>query len=76
LLLDGEGSNAMARLDRDVFDRGGVRYLILFEGINDIEAQTCSHQPYDSLVKQLEWGWRRSLRRRMIAASRFLSLRK
>jgi lysophospholipase L1-like esterase len=56
LLLDGDGPNAMARLDWDVLDRSGVRYLILFEGINDIEAQTRSHQPYDALVKQLEWG--------------------
>ncbi|MGD0481275.1 MAG: SGNH/GDSL hydrolase family protein [Terracidiphilus sp.] len=56
LLLDGDGPNAMARLNWDVLDRSGVRYLILFEGINDIEAQTRSHQPYDELVKQLEWG--------------------
>lgn len=56
LLLDGDGPNAMARLNWDVLDRSGVRYLILFEGINDIEAQTRVHQPYDALVKQLEWG--------------------
>lgn len=56
LLLDGDGPNAMARLNWDVLDRSGVRYLILFEGINDIEAQTRVHQPYDELVKQLEWG--------------------
>jgi lysophospholipase L1-like esterase len=56
LLLDGDGPNAMARLNWDVLDRSGVRYLILFEGINDIEAQTRMHQPYDALLKQLEWG--------------------
>ncbi len=56
LLLDGDGPNAMARLNWDVLDRSGVRTLILFEGINDIEAQTRSHQPYDLLVKRLEWG--------------------
>jgi lysophospholipase L1-like esterase len=56
LLLDGDGPNAMARLNWDVLGRSGVRYLILFEGINDIEAQTRVHQPYDELVKQLEWG--------------------
>jgi lysophospholipase L1-like esterase len=56
LLLDGDGPNAMARLNWDVLDRSGVRYLILLEGINDIEAQTRIHQPYDELVKQLEWG--------------------
>jgi lysophospholipase L1-like esterase len=56
LLFDGDGPNAMARLNWDVLDRSGVHYLILFEGINDIEAQTRNHQPYDALVKQLEWG--------------------
>lgn len=56
LLLNGDGPNAVARLNWDVLDRSGVRYLILFEGINDIEAQTRVHQPYDALVKQLEWG--------------------
>jgi lysophospholipase L1-like esterase len=56
LLLDGDGPNAMARVNWDVLDRSGVRYLILFEGINDIEAQTRVHQPYDELVQQLEWG--------------------
>jgi lysophospholipase L1-like esterase len=55
LLLDGDGPNALARLNWDVLDRSGVRTLILFEGINDIEAQTRSHQPYEELVKQLEW---------------------
>ncbi|MFZ0339362.1 MAG: SGNH/GDSL hydrolase family protein [Terracidiphilus sp.] len=56
LLLDGDGPNAVARLNWDVLDRSGVRYLILFEGINDIEAQTRNHQPYGDLVQQLEWG--------------------
>ena len=56
LLLDGDGPNVLARLDWDVFDRSGVRYLILFEGINDIEAATRNHQPYDKLVENLEQG--------------------
>lgn len=36
LLLDGLGPNALARFDRDVLARPGVRYLIVQEGINDI----------------------------------------
>jgi lysophospholipase L1-like esterase len=56
LLLDGDGPNALARLDWDVLDRAGVRYLILFEGINDIEAATRNHQSYDKLVESLEQG--------------------
>ncbi len=36
VLNDGRGPNALARLDRDVLAQSGVRYLIVFEGINDI----------------------------------------
>ncbi len=39
LLLDGTdfGRNALARLDEDVLSLGGVRTLIVLEGINDIQ---------------------------------------
>lgn len=40
LLLDGLGPNALARLDRDVLAQAGVRYLIVFEGVNDIGTAT------------------------------------
>lgn len=36
LLHDKAGPNALARFDRDVLAQSGVKYLILFEGINDI----------------------------------------
>jgi lysophospholipase L1-like esterase len=36
LLRDGLGPSALARLARDVLDQTGVRFLIVFEGINDI----------------------------------------
>jgi lysophospholipase L1-like esterase len=36
LLRDGAGSNALARLDRDVLAVPGVTDVLLFEGINDI----------------------------------------
>ena len=36
LLHDVEGTNALARLDRDVLVQAGARYLIVLEGINDI----------------------------------------
>ena len=40
ILHDGAGENALARLDRDVLAQGGVRYLIILEGINDIGGNT------------------------------------
>ena len=36
VLLDGLGPNAVSRFDRDVLAQPGVRWLILFEAINDI----------------------------------------
>ncbi len=36
LLIDGLGPNALARFDRDVLAQAGVRYLIVFEGVNDL----------------------------------------
>jgi lysophospholipase L1-like esterase len=56
VLLDGDGPSAMARLDWDVLARSGVRYLILFHGINDIEYYTRFRQPYQDLVAHLAAG--------------------
>lgn len=36
VLLDSLGPNAMARFDHDVLAQAGVKWLIVFEGINDI----------------------------------------
>jgi len=36
LLTDGLGPNVLARFDRDVLAQAGVRYLIVFEGVNDL----------------------------------------
>jgi lysophospholipase L1-like esterase len=36
VLHDTVGTNASARLDRDVLVQSGARYLIVLEGINDI----------------------------------------
>jgi lysophospholipase L1-like esterase len=36
LLTDGLGPNALARFDRDVLAPAGVRWVIMFEGVNDL----------------------------------------
>jgi lysophospholipase L1-like esterase len=36
LLTNGLGPNALARFDRDVLAQAGVRWLIVFEGVNDL----------------------------------------
>jgi len=40
LLTDGLGPNALARFDRDVLAPAGVRWLIVFEGVNDLGGMT------------------------------------
>jgi len=36
ILNDGLGPNAIGRIDRDVLAQSGVRWLLVFEGVNDI----------------------------------------
>ncbi|MEW9551710.1 SGNH/GDSL hydrolase family protein [Nonomuraea sp. NPDC050783] len=36
VLRDGLGPSALARLDRDVLARSGARWLLVFEGVNDL----------------------------------------
>lgn len=36
LLADGLGPSALSRIERDVLSHSGVRYVLLFEGVNDI----------------------------------------
>lgn len=57
ILLDGLGPNALARFDRDVLAQTGVRYLIVFEGINDIgtfdPGGTQARAAHEALVRDL-----------------------
>lgn len=57
LLTDGLDPNALARFDRDVLAPAGVRWVILFEGVNDLgglarngEVTSAEH---DALVKRV-----------------------
>lgn len=36
ILADGLGPNAIGRIDRDVLAQSGVKYAMIFEGVNDI----------------------------------------
>ena len=57
LLLDGLGPNALARFDRDVLAQAGVRYLIVFEGVNDLGTLTRDHEvssaEHEALVRRI-----------------------
>lgn len=57
VLEDGLGPNAMSRLDRDMLAQPGIRWLIVFEAINDIGTfdpdGTKPKAAHDALVRQL-----------------------
>ena len=44
LLIDGLGPNALARFDRDVLAPTGVRWVIVFEGVNDLGGLAREHE--------------------------------
>ena len=58
LLTDGLGANALARMDRDVLAQSGVRYVFVFEGINDIgmlaRGKTATPEEHQALVTRME----------------------
>lgn len=58
LLTDGLGPNALARFDRDVLAQPGIRWLIVFEGVNDLGGLTfhgeVSAAAHARLVHQME----------------------
>jgi len=57
VLTDGLGPNALARFDRDVLAQAGVRYLIVFEGVNDLGGLTRTREAapaeHAALVQQI-----------------------
>ncbi|HEX4030620.1 MAG TPA: SGNH/GDSL hydrolase family protein [Terracidiphilus sp.] len=50
ILHDRGGQNALARLNRDVLSQSNVRYLILLEGINDIQRTTAPEGASDPVT--------------------------
>jgi lysophospholipase L1-like esterase len=57
ILLDGNGPNALARFSRDVLAQPGVKYVVVFEGVNDLGVASrlaeISQDAHDALVAHL-----------------------
>ncbi|KAF2477354.1 SGNH hydrolase [Lindgomyces ingoldianus] len=55
VLIDGLGPNALGRIDRDVLAHPGVKYAMIFEGVNDIgtadATPTAQEAVYQSLTQ-------------------------
>jgi lysophospholipase L1-like esterase len=67
LLLDGLGPNALARFDRDVVDRPGVRWVIVLEGVNDLGTLTrdapATAETHRDLVERIEAAYAQMIER-------------
>jgi lysophospholipase L1-like esterase len=63
VVRDGAGVSALARFDRDVLGRPGVKWVILLEGINDINIRGRSAEPEALTSDELIAGYRQIIER-------------
>jgi lysophospholipase L1-like esterase len=63
VLRDGAGVSALARLDRDVLTRPGVKWVILLEGINDINIRTRPGGANPLTAEELIGGYKQIIER-------------
>ena len=63
VLRDGAGISALARLDRDILTRPGVKWVILLEGINDINIRTRPGGANPLTADELIGGYRQIIER-------------
>ena len=63
VLRDGAGVSALARLDRDIFSTPGVKWVILLEGINDINLHGQVRGPNALTSEDLIRGYRQIIAR-------------
>jgi len=72
VLRDGAGISALARFDRDVLSRPGVKWMILLEGINDINIRGRNPGPDALTSDELIAGYRQLIERARTAGIRVI----
>jgi lysophospholipase L1-like esterase len=72
VLRDGAGISALARFDRDVLSRPGVKWMILLEGINDINIRGRNPGPDALTSDELIAGYRQLIERAHTAGIRVI----
>ena len=67
LLTDGVGPNVLARVERDVLAQPGARWVIVFEGINDLggleRTGTATQKDRDALVQRMTGAYEQVIAR-------------
>jgi len=72
VLRDGAGVSALARFERDVLSRAGVKWMILLEGINDINIRGRNAGPDGLTSDELIAGYRQLIERAHTAGIRVI----
>ncbi|CZT15042.1 related to lysophospholipase L1 and related esterases [Ramularia collo-cygni] len=63
VLADGLGPSALSRIERDVLSHSGVRYVLLFEGVNDIGTGDISPSAQGQIGDRLIQAYRQIITR-------------
>ncbi|KAL1968399.1 hypothetical protein VTN77DRAFT_1928 [Rasamsonia byssochlamydoides] len=58
ILQDGLGPNVISRVDRDILAQSGVRYAMIFEGVNDIGEAAPDPASQQAIGDSLIWAYR------------------
>lgn len=63
ILADGLGPNALGRIDRDVLAQSGVKFVMIFEGVNDIGTADVTQAAQDAVFEQLVFAFKQIITR-------------
>ncbi|KAF1961767.1 SGNH hydrolase [Byssothecium circinans] len=58
ILADGLGPSALSRIERDVLSHPGVKYAMIFEGVNDIGTAPATPSAQESIYQNLTQAYR------------------
>ncbi|KAH7098964.1 SGNH hydrolase-type esterase domain-containing protein [Auriculariales sp. MPI-PUGE-AT-0066] len=57
VLADGRGPSALSRIERDVLAQSGIRYAMIFEGVNDIGTVDTTVEAQDAIIARLKLAY-------------------
>ena len=67
ILADGLGPNAFGRIERDVIAQSGIKFSMIFEGVNDIGDADATTEAQQAIGDQLIWAFKQIVTRLNIA---------
>jgi lysophospholipase L1-like esterase len=63
ILADGLGPNTLGRIERDVIAQTGVKYAMIFEGVNDIGTGATTTEAQKIIEDRLIWAFKQLVER-------------